>query len=114
MLFSERIAKIRRAHFIEGKPIKQICRELRISRHTVLKVIRSGLTEFTSDRTTQPRPRIDPWRSELDEMLAEDRNGVSRCLGELRSKHAEIHRGSRRKGIGPLRNAGYTSAISKL
>ena len=52
MLVVETIAKIRRAHFIEGKPIKQICRELRVSRNTVRKVIRSGATEFTYDRAT--------------------------------------------------------------
>ena len=34
--------------------------------------------------------------------------------GALRRKHAEIHRGSRRRDIGPLREAGYTSAIAKL
>ena len=28
MLIVETIAKIRRAHFVDGKPIKQICREL--------------------------------------------------------------------------------------
>jgi transposase len=56
----ETIAKIRRAHFVDGKSIKQICRELRVSRNTVRKVIRSGATEFTYDRTTQPRPKIDP------------------------------------------------------
>ncbi len=72
MLVVETIAKIRRAHFVEGKSINQICRELRLSRNTVRKVIRSGATEFTYDRTTQPRPKIDPWRSELDELLAEN------------------------------------------
>jgi transposase len=72
MLVVETIAKIRRAHFVEGKSIKQICRELRLSRNTVRKVIRSGATEFTYDRTTQPRPKIDPWRSDLDAMLAEN------------------------------------------
>jgi transposase len=65
-------AKIRRAHFVDGKSIKQICRELRVSRNTVRKVIRSGATEFTYGRTTQPRPKIDPWRSVLDAMLAEN------------------------------------------
>ncbi|SMX50824.1 hypothetical protein MAA8898_05024 [Maliponia aquimaris] len=72
MLGVETIAKIRRAHFVEGKSIKQICRELRLSRNTVRKVIRSGATEFTCDRTTQPRPKIAPWRSDLDTMLAEN------------------------------------------
>ena len=57
---------------IQRKPIKQICRELRVSRNTVRKVVRSGATEFSYDRTSQPRPKIDPWRSDLDEMLAEN------------------------------------------
>ena len=32
MLVVETIAKIRRAYFVQGKPIKQICRELKLSR----------------------------------------------------------------------------------
>jgi hypothetical protein len=42
MLAVETIAKIRRAPFIQGQSIKQICREFRVSRNTVRKVIRSG------------------------------------------------------------------------
>ena len=72
MLVVETIAKIRRAYFGQGKSIKQICRDLRVSRNTVRKVIRSGATEFTYDRTRQARPRIDPWRSDLEDLLAEN------------------------------------------
>jgi len=72
MLVVETIAKIRRAYFQDGKPIKQICRELRVSRNTVRRVIRSGATEFTYERRVQPQPRIGPWRDELDRMLAEN------------------------------------------
>ncbi len=93
MLVVETIAKIGRAHFIEGKSIKQICREFRISRNTVRKVLRSGATEFTYDRTRQPRPKIDPWRSELDKILAEnarrplrERLTVIRIYEELRNR----------------------------
>jgi tetratricopeptide (TPR) repeat protein len=82
MLVVETIAKIRRAHFVEGKLIKQICRELRLSRNTVRKVIRSGATEFTYDCTTQPRPKIDPWRPELDDMLAEKASAIEPDYGE--------------------------------
>ncbi len=64
--------------FIRGKSIKQICRDLRVSRNTVRKVVRSGATEFSYDRSTQPRPKIDPWRSELDEMLAENARQAKR------------------------------------
>ncbi|MDF1718113.1 MAG: IS21 family transposase, partial [Antarcticimicrobium sp.] len=70
MLVVETIAKIRRAHFQDKKPIKQICRKLRVSRNTVRKVIRSGTTEHTYERTVQPQPKIGPWKDELDEMLA--------------------------------------------
>jgi hypothetical protein len=38
MLIVETIAKIRRAFFVQGKPIKAICRELRVSRKVVRKV----------------------------------------------------------------------------
>ena len=72
MLVVETIAKIRRAYFQDGKSIKQICRELRVSRNTVRRVIRSGATEFTYERRVQPQPRIGPWRDELDRMLADN------------------------------------------
>lgn len=38
MLVMETIAKIRRAYFSQKKPIKEICRELRVSRKVVRKV----------------------------------------------------------------------------
>src|SRR6056297_4329068 len=72
MLVVETIAKIRRAYFQDKKPIKQICRELRVSRKTVRKVIRSGATEFTYERSVQPLPKIGPWQDKLDAMLAEN------------------------------------------
>ena len=40
MFVVETIARIRRAHFVQGKSIKAICRELRVSRKTVRKVTR--------------------------------------------------------------------------
>jgi transposase len=69
MLVVETIAKIRRAYFVQGKPIKAICRELRVSRKVVRKVIRSGATEFHYEREQQPLPKIGPWRDRLDALL---------------------------------------------
>jgi DNA-binding NarL/FixJ family response regulator len=40
MLVLETIANRRRVYFIQGKSIKQICRELRLSRTTVRKAVR--------------------------------------------------------------------------
>jgi len=44
MLIVETISKIRRYHFVEGRKIKQISRDLNISRNTVRKIIRSKET----------------------------------------------------------------------
>ena len=70
MLVVETIGRIRRAHFIKGKSIKQIVRELKVSRNTVRKVLRSGATAFEYGRQVQPRPKVGPWRRDLDQMLA--------------------------------------------
>jgi len=70
MLVVETIAKIRRAYFGQGKPIKAICRELNISRKVVRKVIRTGATEFRYERESQPLPKIGPWRDQLEGLLA--------------------------------------------
>ncbi len=42
MLVVDAIAKIRRAYFVDGCPIKAICRELGVSRKVVRKVIARG------------------------------------------------------------------------
>jgi transposase len=70
MLVLETIAKIRRAYFVQQKTIKAICRELRVSRKVVRKVLRSEATEFHYERSEQPLPRIGPWQEALDRMLA--------------------------------------------
>jgi hypothetical protein len=46
MLVVETIAKVRRAYFVQGKAIKQICRELKLSRKVVRKVLRSDADFF--------------------------------------------------------------------
>ena len=70
MLVLETIGKIRRAYFVQKKPIKAICRELNISRKVVRKVLRSEATEFHYERREQPLPRIGPWQERLAQMLA--------------------------------------------
>jgi len=50
----ETIARIRREHFIKGKTIKEIARDLKVSRNTVRKVLRSGETSFEYERVVQP------------------------------------------------------------
>ena len=66
----ETIARIRRERFVKGKSIKEIVRELKVSRNTVRKVLRSGATSFEYLRTVQPRPKLGSWRADLDRMLS--------------------------------------------
>src|SRR3974390_1281410 len=96
MLVVETIAKIRRAFFSQGKSIKAICRELRVSRKVVRKVIRSGATEFRYEREEQPLPKIGRWRDILDQLLsvnetkaARERLTLIRIFEELRERGYE-------------------------
>src|SRR6187455_2603348 len=70
MLTVETIGRIRREHFLKGKTIKEIARDLRVSRNTVRKVLRSGETSFEYERVVQPRPKLGRWAAELDGLLA--------------------------------------------
>jgi predicted transcriptional regulator len=70
MLIVETIARIRHEHFIKGKTIKEIARDLKVSRNTVRKVLRSGETSFEYERVVQPRPKLGRWAAELDGLLA--------------------------------------------
>src|ERR1700741_209707 len=78
MLIVETVAKIRRAYFVQGKPIKAICRELRVSRKVVRKIVRSEATEFRYERENLPLPRLGPLRDVLDELLAANQAKPSR------------------------------------
>jgi transposase len=72
MLIVETIGRIRRAHFVQGKSIKEIARDLRVSRNTVRRVLRSAETGFSYERTVQPRPKLGAWTAELERLLAEN------------------------------------------
>src|SRR3954452_17190140 len=78
MLVVETVAKIRRAYFVQGKAIKAICREVRVSRKAVRKVLRSKATEFRYHRDQQPLRRIGPCQDELDRLLAANETKPSR------------------------------------
>jgi IS30 family transposase len=56
VLTLETIGRIRREHFLKGKTIREIARDLNVSRNTVRKVLRSGETSFEYEREFQPGP----------------------------------------------------------
>jgi hypothetical protein len=78
MLILETVAKIRRAYFVRSKAIKVICRELKVSRKVVRKVLCSEATVFRYEREEQPLPRLGPWQDALDQMLASNEGKASR------------------------------------
>jgi transposase len=63
------IAKVRREFYQHCRTIKQIARDLHVARNTVRKILRTDATAFSYERETQRKPRIDPWRGDLDRLL---------------------------------------------
>src|SRR5258705_10955093 len=93
MLVVETVARIRREHFVKGKTIKEIARDLKVSRNTVRRVLRSGETSFEYEREVQPRPKLGRWTAELYELLestaakaAREQLTLSRIFEELRGR----------------------------
>ena len=74
----ETIDRIRREHFVQGKSIKEIARDLRLSRNTVRKVLRSDETSFSYARQVQPRPKLGRWKGDLDRLLAANAEAPAR------------------------------------
>ena len=120
MLVVETVAKIRRAYFAQGKKIKAICRELRVSRKVVRKVVRSEETEFHYERDDQPLPRIGPWQEDLDALLAgneakpsRERLTLIRIFEELRGRgYAGGYDAIRRYARGWQRDRASTSVAA--
>src|SRR6266576_5974310 len=97
MLVVETIAKIRRAYFVHGQPIKTICREFGVSRKVVRKVIRSEARSFG---TSERRSRFRRWA-----------RGVPRLTGCWRRTRARDRGGSPR---GSARPTEHTSELIRL
>ena len=72
------IARIRREFFIRGRSIKEIVRDLHVSRNTVRKVVRSGATALSYEREVQPLPKLGQWRADLDRLLLTNAGKSSR------------------------------------
>jgi DNA-binding transcriptional regulator LsrR (DeoR family) len=91
MLVVETVARIRRAHFGQGKSIKAISRELGIARNTIRRVLRSAETAFVYEREVQPRPKLAAWTEDLERRLTaneklsrRERLGLIRIYEDLR------------------------------
>ena len=72
MLIVETLAKIRLAYHVKKKSIKQISRELNLSRNTVRKALRSDKTAYVYERNTQVAPRLEDYKAQLTTWLKEE------------------------------------------
>ncbi len=84
MLIVETIGKVRRDYFVDGKSIKAIMRDRKISRNTVRKIVRGGETAFSYERRSQPRPRLEPSLDDLNRLLEENAKQPARCRRTIR------------------------------
>jgi transposase len=96
MLTVETIGRVRRERLAKGKTIREIARDLKLSRNTVRKILRSGETSFSYERTVQPRPKLGQWTAVLDELLeanaakpAREQLTLIRLFEELRRRGYE-------------------------
>ena len=92
MVIVETISRVRREHLARGKTIKEIARDLKISRNTVRKILRSEATSFSYDREVQPRPKLESWSAELDRLLATNADKPARERLTLIRIFEELHR----------------------
>jgi transposase len=66
--------EIRRAHYIEGKSIRQIQRETGYHRETIRKALEGGEIPHYERQVARPSPTLDPVKPVIDQWLAEDRD----------------------------------------
>ena len=72
MLTVETIGKVRLAYHRDGKSIRKTAKDLRLSRNTVRRVVRSDQTAFEYRRSKQPFPKLGAYIEELECRLEED------------------------------------------
>jgi len=91
MLVVETVVRIRREH-VGGKGIREIARDLRLSRKVVRKAINAPEGAFGYHRTVQPLPRIGPFQERLDTLLIENEARHRRDRLRMTRIHDLLHR----------------------
>ena len=102
MLIVETIAKIRIRFHIKGQSIKQITRELGLSRNTIRKALREDKTANEYERIIQVAPKLDEYKEQLTTWLEED------------NKRVKNQRCSARRLYERLKEKGYTGAYDSI
>lgn len=98
----ETIAKIRLRYHVKKESIKQITRELGLSRNTIRKALREDKTAYKYERSTQVAPKLDGYKDQLAGWLEED------------SKHPKAQRCSAHRLYERLQEKGYSGAYDSV
>lgn len=91
MISVEDREKIRRAYFIEQKSLRQIARELHVSRKTIAKALASAEADVYRLKAPRRAPILDPYKARIDALLAENEKlpRKQRYTGHLICKELE-------------------------
>jgi transposase len=98
----ETIAKIRIRFHVKKQKIKQIARELGLSRNTVRKALREDKTANEYVRSTQVAPKLDAYKEQLTIWLEDD------------NKLVKAQRCTARRLYERLQEKGYTGAYDSI
>lgn len=87
--------EIRRAHYLEGKSIRQIQREMGFHRETIRKALEGGEVPRYELQEPRPSPVLDPVKPVIDQWLIEDqdrpvkqRHTAKRICERLKTEYA--------------------------
>jgi transposase len=86
----ETIAKIRRLYHVKGKGFKTIARELKLSKNTVKRIIRSGETVATYQRQQQGYPVLEKYKEKIIEKLNTDAQEPKRRKRTITKIYSEL------------------------
>jgi len=69
---------IRKKHFLEGWSIRELSRQLKISRQTVRKMLKDGEIPKYNRKQPKPSPVMDPYRAIIETILEMDKNAPTK------------------------------------
>ena len=97
MITVDTIGKVRRAYFVQGRKIKAIAREQRLSRNTVRDIVRAGVTaEATARRYVrkkQPHSALEAHLAVLEALLVANNKAARRERLTFQRMHEELKLG---------------------
>ena len=64
--------RVRQAHYVEGKSIRQVAREFNQHRHTINKMLECSVPPRYQRQQSPLRPKLDPYTGIIDQILQSD------------------------------------------